>query len=122
MTHQPQEPLLQESVKNENWISPIPTIVNGVTNDNCKAEFTPNYNDEIGVIESKLAEIITVCNKNATSKKHKIIFMGDSHIRGYVSNLKSLLNNNFELHSIVKPGSSTNEFKETAKKEISQLS
>jgi hypothetical protein len=89
MNHQLQEPLLQESVKNEDWISPIPTIVNGVTNNNCKAEFTPNYNDEIGVIESKLTEIIMACNKNAASKRHKIIFMGNSHIRGHVSNLKS---------------------------------
>jgi hypothetical protein len=100
---------------------PIPSIVNGVTNNNGKAKFTPNYNDKIGVIESKLAETIMACNKNAASKKHKI-FIGDSHIRGYVSNLKSLLNNNFELYSIVKPGSSTSELKETAKKEISRLS
>jgi hypothetical protein len=124
MNHQLQEPLLQESVKNEDWISRIPTIVNGVTNNNYKAEFTSNYeyNDEIGVIESKLTEIITACKKNAASKRHKMIFMGGSHIRDYVGDLKSLLNNNFELYSIVKPGSSTNELKETAKKEISQLS
>jgi hypothetical protein len=55
------------------------------------------------------------------SLRNKIIFIGDSHITGHVSNLKFLLNSNFELYSIVKPGSSTNELKETAKKEIGQL-
>jgi hypothetical protein len=96
--------------------------VNGVTSNNCKTEGTPNHNDEVGVISSKLTETIISCNKNIATKKHKIIFMGDSHIRGYVSKLKPLLNNNFELYSIVKPGPSTKELNETAKKEIRQLS
>jgi hypothetical protein len=109
-------------VKNEDWISPIPTIVNGVTSNNCKTEGTPNHNDEIGVDSSKLTETIISCNKNIATKKHKIIFMGDSQIRGYVSKLKPLLNKNFEFYSIVKTGSSTKKLNETAKKEIRQLS
>ena len=96
--------------------------MNGVTSNNCKTEGTPNHKDEIEVISSKLTETIISCNKNIATKKHKIIFMGDSHIRGYVSKLKPLLNNNFELYSIVKPGPSTKELNETAKKEIRQLS
>jgi len=40
----------------------------------------------------------------------------------YVCNLKSLLSSNYELYSVVKPGSSTSELKETAKEEVSQLS
>jgi len=39
-----------------------------------------------------------------------------------VCNLKPLLSSNYELYSVVKPGSITNELKETAKKAISQLS
>jgi hypothetical protein len=40
-----------------------------------------------------------------------------------VCNLKPLLSSNYELYSVVKPGSITNELKETAKKkESSQLS
>jgi hypothetical protein len=68
------EPHLQESVKNEDWISPIPTILNGVTNNNFKAKFTPNYNDKIWVIESKLTETIIACNKNAVSKKQNNLY------------------------------------------------
>ena len=37
-------------------------------------------------------------------------------------NLKSLLSSNYELCSVVKPGSSTGELKETAKEKVSQLS
>jgi len=36
--------------------------------------------------------------------------------------LKPLLSSNYELYNVVKPGSTTNELKETAKKEISQHS
>jgi hypothetical protein len=121
-TNHQHKSLPQESVKNEDWVSPIPTIVKGVTNNNCKSEDTPNCNDEIGVISGKLTKTLISCNKNTATKKHKIIFMGDSYIRGYVSKLKPQLNNNFELYSTVKPGSSTKELNKTAKKEISQLS
>jgi len=38
-----------------------------------------------------------------------------------VCNLKPLLSSNYELYSVVKPGSTTNELKETVQKEISQL-
>jgi lysophospholipase L1-like esterase len=122
MNHQSHESRFQESVKNEDWISPIPTIENGVINNDCNAKYTLKYNDKIEDTVSKLTETIIACNKNAVSKKHKIVFIGDSHIKGYVSNLKFLLNNKFELYSIVKPGSSTDELKETAKKEVSELS
>ena len=37
-------------------------------------------------------------------------------------NLKPLLNNSYELYSVIKPGASTNELKDSAKEEIKQLS
>ena len=48
--------------------------------------------------------------------------IGDSNIRGYVHKLKPLLKNNYELYSVIKPGATTNELKETAREEISKLS
>ena len=56
------------------------------------------------------------------SKKHKVILIGDSNIREYVYNLKPLLNSSYELYSVIRPGASTNELKDSAKEEISQLS
>jgi uroporphyrinogen-III decarboxylase len=123
MNHQSHEFQPQESAKNEDWISPIPTIVNGVTYNDCNAKFSFKYNDKIEDTVSELTETIIAYNKNAVSKKHKIVCIGDSHIKGYASNLKFLLSNKFELYSIVKPGFGTEELKETAKKkEVSQLS
>jgi len=39
-----------------------------------------------------------------------------------VHKLESLLNNNYELYGVIKPGATTNELKETAKEEVSRLS
>ena len=56
------------------------------------------------------------------SKKHRIILIGDSNIKGHASNLKSILSNNYDFYSITKPGSTTSELKESAKKDVRQLS
>ena len=58
----------------------------------------------------------------SSSKKHKVILIGDSNIKGYLGNLKPLLHNSYELFSIVKSGSTISELKETVKGEISLLS
>jgi hypothetical protein len=93
------------------------SIANGVTNVNLNPKLEPKYSDSIGNLINKLRETINVCNKNkySLSKKHRIILIGDSNIEGYVCNLKSLLSSIYELYSVVKPGSSTSELKETAK-------
>jgi lysophospholipase L1-like esterase len=57
-----------------------------------------------------------------SSKKHKVVLIGDSNTRGYVHKLESLLNNNYELYSVIKSGATTSELKETAKEEVSRLS
>ena len=50
------------------------------------------------------------------------MLLGDSHIRGQVSMLKPLLNNDFDLYGAVKPGSGTSELSESAKGVIEQIS
>ena len=50
-----------------------------------------------------------------------MVLTGDSHIKYYVVNIKTLLSNNFELCSVVQPGSSSGDLKETASEEISKL-
>jgi len=44
------------------------------------------------------------------------------HIKGYACALKPLLSSKYDLYSIVKPGSTTNELNETAKDEVRKLS
>jgi hypothetical protein len=57
-----------------------------------------------------------------SSNKHRVICIGDSHLRGYGCNLTTLLGKNYEIYSVVKPGSSSSELMNSAKEEISKLS
>ena len=50
-----------------------------------------------------------------TPLEHRIILIGDSNIRGYASTLQTLLDSNYKLYSIVKPGSNSDELLKTAK-------
>ena len=60
--------------------------------------------------------------EHSSSIKHRKILTGDSHVRGFASSLKSLLNSEYDLFSVVEPGSGSNEIKETAKEVIRQFS
>jgi hypothetical protein len=124
MLHQRNKPNLQEQSINEDGASVIPTVVNGVTNVNPTSVTLPKYSDSTRNLISNLRETINVRNKKrcSHSKKHRIVLIGDSHIKGYACNLKSLLSSNYDLYSIVKPGTTTSELKESTKEEVGQLS
>ena len=116
--HQPNKSNLQEPKKNEDGTSSIPTTLNGVTKVNCNAKSQQKYSDSIENHINKLRQTINESNKD----KYAHSKIGDSNIKGYVCNLQTILSNNYGLYSVVKPGSSTSELKETAKEEVSQLS
>ena len=122
INHYRHKPYLQELMNNEDGACPIPTLVNGVTSVNPNPKTAPKYSESTGNLINKLRETINVYNKEkcSRSKKHRLILIGDSSIKGHVCNLKPLLSSNCELYSVVKPGSTTVELKETAKK-IDQL-
>jgi CHAD domain-containing protein len=95
--------LLQTSVKNEDSISFIPTIVNTVSSATTyqeterEASDVSSYvnSDKINSVIAKLRESINAHqNRNHSSKNHRIILIGDSNIRGYANSLKTLLNSN----------------------------
>jgi hypothetical protein len=102
----------------------IPTIVNGVTNGNPTSVTVQKHSDLMKTRINNLRESINVHNKEkcSLSKKHRVILIGDSNLKGYACNIQSLLSDNYTLYSIVKPGSTTSELKESAKEEVSQLS
>jgi lysophospholipase L1-like esterase len=117
-------------VKNEDSSSVIPTIVNGITSVTTSLE----TGQETSIVPSdvngamnysaitNLRESINAHqNKKHSSKKHRIILIGDSNMRGYASSLKPFLNSNYNLYSVVKSGSNTNELEKTANKAISHL-
>ena len=81
-------------------------------------------NDSFNHFISNLRETINEYNKreHSSSNKHRIILVGDSHVEGFASSLKSILHSDYHLFSVVKPGSSSSELKESAKEIIRQLS
>jgi hypothetical protein len=117
-------------VKNEDSLSYIPTIVNSTTSITTNQETVQetsvvpgdvngvmNYSDITNLRESIKAHQ----NKEYSCKKHRIILIGDSNMKGYVCLLEPLLNSNYNLYSVVKPRSITNELEKTANEVISHL-
>jgi hypothetical protein len=102
----------------------IPTIMNGIICVNNSGKHGFKYNDAIHDRINILSKSINESNSNnrditALSNKHRVILVGDSHIRG---NLTSLLSKNYEIYSVVKPGSNSCKLKASAKEEINCLS
>jgi len=81
-------------------------------------------------IEAQKKSVSSVCcftsinihqNKKLPSTQHRVVLIGDSNMRGYVSSLEPLLNSNYKLYSVMKPRSSTNELEKSATETISYL-
>jgi len=87
----------------------IPTIVNGITKKTTISETTLEVSegssevnrDIIYGIITDLRESINIHqNKKLPSTQHRIVLIGDSNMRGYVSSLEPLLNNNYNSYSV----------------------
>jgi hypothetical protein len=55
-------------------------------------------------------------------KKHRIIVIGDSHGRGCAAEIKSNLDEDFEVQGFINPGTELNNIITSAKRDIQQLS
>ena len=103
----------------------IPIMVNGelIKTKHSKVELF-NVGDK-GSMQNTMSElIIELTNKRNSylvSKKRKIIFVGDNHVRGFANVVKNLVSNNFEIYSVLKPGSSSCHLNEIASQEIEKL-
>ena len=111
----------------EHEISTIPAIVNGVaikTNPKYNSESRCAFRDVINHHIDNLRVTIENCNKcvNSPNITHKIVLTGDSHIKGFSRELRSVLKNEYELNSLVKPGSNSNMLCESLNETVSQRS
>jgi len=68
-----------------------------------------------------IVELTNKRNTYSSNKKHKIICIEDSHIRGLVNMIRNLVSNKFEIYSVLIPGSSTSQLLEMARQEIMKL-
>ena len=69
----------------------------------------------------KVASDLVVRKCYKTNIRHRLIIVGDSHIKGMAANIKPLLENNFEVYSLVKPGSNSNSLETTVRHDIDNL-
>ena len=108
--------------------SQIPTIVNGILNENSNVKInqeeniTPSHATTTLMNELSTSIEKIIKSQHNCSVKHKIILIGDSHIRGFANSLKSLLNSDYDLYCILKPGSWSDELLTSATEEINGLS
>jgi len=103
----------------------IPTVVNGAVSETAsnKVELCNAKEGSMQNFINKLkTELTDQRNSYPTNKKHKIVCIGDSHVKGFTNTLSNLMGNNFDLYGVVKPGSNSSQLLETAKQEIEKLS
>ena len=112
----------QTSDQNSNC---IPTIVNGQINQTKNANNNNSANNNRNYILNLVTEstVKVLHNKAKYSKcsKHKILVMGDSHLRGCTAKMIASLDPRFSVCGIAKPGSNTGSLIQTAKGEVENL-
>jgi hypothetical protein len=79
---------------------PIPTVVNGVRGRDKKTDQKHNKYKE------------NTINKKKESKRHRVLPLRDSHMRGCTNVLTTNLNSKFGVSGIVKPGAKTKDILE----------
>jgi hypothetical protein len=97
-----------------------PTIVNGVTSTHTSVELVSSRNDKVIVSDSD-ASVNMLSKLPSQRKEHKIMIIGDSHVRGCSVRVKNLLSNKFEVNGPVKPGTGTDVLTNSAKNDVRKL-
>jgi hypothetical protein len=85
-------------------IHKISTIINGVTNiiSNDGSEFSRS--DKLHISDGVLCK--KASNKSPSLRRNrKLLLIGDSHVKGCAVRFKNMINDNFEVCGLVKPGS-----------------
>jgi len=114
-------------LENEDEAQTIPIIVNGVamkTNSKHNMEMINTPFDPINDCINNLSDTINNYNRSILSSTgvHKVVVIGDSHIKGFENLLRSKLNKGYNVFSLVQPGSNSNILKESVKETVKKLS
>ena len=124
-----QHPLISHEAHDESTYeheaNMIPTIVNGqiiATKKDTETNGIINKLDHIhNLVKESAVEVINKKGKYAKCSKHKILLMGDSHMRGGAATLVASLDARFDVSGVVKLGSNTGSLIETAKGDVEKL-
>jgi hypothetical protein len=103
----------------------MPTIVNGQINPTKKDNNVNTTNSKLYHIHNLLSEstvkVLNNKSKYSTYCKHKVLLMGESHLRGCAAKMIASLDARFDVCGVVKPGSVTGTLMETAKGDLGKL-
>jgi len=123
-THQ-HPPISQETHNEPTYVheaNMIPIIVNGqiiTTKKDSLTNDTINKRDHIhNLVKESAVEVINNRAKYTKYSKHKLLLMGDSHMRGGAARLIASLDTCFDVCGVVKPGSTTGSLIGTVKEEV----
>jgi hypothetical protein len=109
----------------------IPTIVSGQinptkedddddddnnNNNNNNNNNSANNNQDFirDLVSESTVKVLNNKAKDSKCSKHKVLVMGDSHLRGCTAKMIASLDTHFHMCGVVKPGSNTESLMETA--------
>jgi hypothetical protein len=99
----------------------IPTIINGVTNIGSNDGSELSESDKLHISNCALCR--KACNELSPLKNEcKLLLIGDSHARGCPVKVKNMINDEFEVCGLVKPGSSASNLTKSINNEVMNLS
>jgi hypothetical protein len=116
----------EKDSKNDTYISRIPTLVNGqICLEEEEERNKHEESDNKSRIQLSLSEatckLIATKKRFSNSNEHKVLLIGDSHIRGCAEHIKIFLQQQFEVCGYVKPGASTKLVLESVKSDIEKF-
>jgi hypothetical protein len=110
---------------NDSYPNYIPTLVNGQVRASNKDGNRQFESDNKSYVQMLLCEstrkLIVNKQKFSNCRKHKVLLIGDSHLRGCAAHMKVFLNDQFEVLGYVKPGASSKSVMESVKSDIEKL-
>jgi len=73
------------------------------------------------LVSESTVKVLSNKAKDSKCSKHKVLVMGDSHLRGCVAKMIASLDTRFHMCGVVKPESNTESLMETVKGEVGKL-
>jgi hypothetical protein len=102
----------------------IPTLVNGQVNREKKEADRQPRSDKSHIqrlLREAEQKLVIKKRRFSSSREHKLVLIGDSHLRGCAANMKNHLKHQFEVCGYVKPGASFKSVMKSAKSESLKL-
>jgi len=88
-----------------------------VNNNNAKS----NRDFIRDLVSESIVKVLNIKAKYSNCSKHKVLVMGDRHLRRCAAKMIASLDTRFDVCGVVKPGSNTKSLMETAKGEVGKL-